>query len=1324
MKNKRKLKLICALLCCVTIFTLFSIFVFGATDDFEKSIEAFPESYKPYLRELHEQYPEWVFEPFETGLDWETVIDNEFGKKNLVSSSAASNNLKSRLAGHYNASTNTFIQMDSGFVVANRLAVEYFMDPRNFLSEDEIFQFERLSFSDKITTKDVESVLKGSFMADKNISYYDADGALVQTDKKYSEVIYEAGKTYDINPCYIASKIRNELGADGSGSVSGTNSIYPGIYNFYNIGATDGAGAITRGLKWASEGSTYGRPWNTPEKSIMGGAKYLAESYIAVGQFTGYLQKFNVNPKSSKTLYAHQYMTNVTGALSQGYTVYNAYAKVGSLYQKHVFSIPVFKNMTTENGESEYISNADSAGQDVKISISSSACNVRTGPSTANAKLTDSSGNIIQLSSGQQVKVVGKSFTDSDYYINILQYPLWVKVSFTKNGKTYEGYVPEDFIAYTSITYVGTGEYTLPLHIGENIKNKIISSNTTIANVTSSGTVEFLKAGTVNLTVYDSLGRYDVVRYNVSSSAMAAPSLTVTSYAQSLKLSAEYSDTADKYIYAVSDSSGKIILNTESTKTSYTQKSLVSGEKYTVSVKATNGVKHTPAASMLTSTKPSQVTGVSMDFSGSDAVISWTSVDKCDGYIIYGYSKSSSKYTKLGTAKSTAKSYTIKAASLIYDSYHVRAYCKNGSKYVYGAYSDASLAALTPPQKIKVSAIKTDGYTLTWDSTKGATGYNVYSLSGSEWKKLASVTNATYTATKLSPGVETAYAVSSVNGSNESEKSSTFYAITLPSTVTGFKSSSVTSSGFKLSWDKVSGAALYKLYYYQNGAYTLFGQYTAESCTFTSLKQLTEYKFKLLPTAKGDNTELDGIFSDELSVVTMPQKPTGLVSSDINSTGFTLSWTENDKADSYNVYTYDESTKKYTKLMTVKTAKAVITSLKAGTSYKLAVDCTGTCAGKSYTSDKSALITVKTNLAAPTSLAISNIKADSYKLSWAKVSGATGYNVYIKSGSKFVKKASVTTNSYTASKLTSGKADTYKVSAVYTVSGKSTEGELSSEFLAATTPAKTANLAVTPYTTSAKITWSAVTGATHYDVYIYDSGEYVLKSTVTTTSCKLTGLTAGGTYRFAVRARIELTSGSASGSKTAISTTLKPSKVTKVTVSSVTTTGHKLSWTAPKGANYYYIYRYNSSKGKYVKVASTSAKSYSFSGLSAGTTYSYIIYSAVLKDGKELSCSDKSSVFKFATLPSKVTGLKSTSVATNKVTLSWTKVSGATSYQVYYYSAAKGKYVLAGTTSKNTYTVSSLSSKTSYKFKVRAIRTVNSKNYVGAYSAVVSAKTK
>ncbi|MGN1444599.1 MAG: N-acetylglucosaminidase, partial [Acutalibacteraceae bacterium] len=377
-------------------FLLFiSVFVFtavlaspcclAADAEFEKSISSFPESYQPALRALHEKHPEWTFAPLITGLDWSSAINGEY-KDNLslvTNDSAYTDIFKSREAGDYNSTTGKYIEKDYGFVKANKLAISYYMDPRNFLTEEGIFQFEDHSFNTAITIESVEHVLKGSFMENKYISYLDQNGNTVNTNEKYSQVIYQAGKLYNANPCFLAAKIISEVGKNGSGSVSGNYGSYPGIYNFYNIGANDNpSGAISGGLKWASSGTTYQRPWNTPKKSIYGGAQYIAEKYISKGQQTGYLQRFNVNPKASYDVYTHQYMTNLSGAAIPAYSNYTAYRASGMLDLEFIFLIPVYKNMPGYTNTDGYVKAADSYNQSGAFSTANSAYNIRKGPST------------------------------------------------------------------------------------------------------------------------------------------------------------------------------------------------------------------------------------------------------------------------------------------------------------------------------------------------------------------------------------------------------------------------------------------------------------------------------------------------------------------------------------------------------------------------------------------------------------------------------------------------------------------------------------------------------------------------------------------------------------------------------------------------------------------------------------------------------------------------------------------------------------------------------------------------------------------------------
>lgn len=160
----------------------------------------------------------------------------------------------------------------------------------------------------------------------------------------YVDVIMQAAQVSGVNPYVLAAMIIQEQGSDGRGnSIKGNNSSYPGYYNYFNVGAyaANGMGAVERGLWYASQTDTYGRPWNTPEKSIIGGAQFYGENYVRAGQDTFYLKKYNVQ---GSNLYKHQYMTNVDGAASEGSIFAESYSdrlKTMSLR----FKIPVYKNM-------------------------------------------------------------------------------------------------------------------------------------------------------------------------------------------------------------------------------------------------------------------------------------------------------------------------------------------------------------------------------------------------------------------------------------------------------------------------------------------------------------------------------------------------------------------------------------------------------------------------------------------------------------------------------------------------------------------------------------------------------------------------------------------------------------------------------------------------------------------------------------------------------------------------------------------------------------------------------------------------------------------
>lgn len=319
--------------------------IYTADADFETYLasQGFPESYKPYLRDLHAKHSEWKFVAVQTGLDWNTVIENERNKqgqiKNLIwtSGSVPRYNWRETEVG-YDWTTDIWYPYDgTNWFAASRDIVAYYMDPRGYLDETYIFAFEQLSYDPAVHTQaGVEAVLAGTFMA---------NSCPVNDTRTYSAILMEAAAAYSVSPYHLASRMRQEMGATAGVNATGTSQNYPGIFNFFNVGSVDsaGGGAVNKGLAWASISGSYGRPWNSAYKAIMGGSEFIGSSYINRGQDTLYTQKFNVTNLAS--LYGHQYMTNVQAPSTESASISRAYAENGLINSALVFKIPVYQNM-------------------------------------------------------------------------------------------------------------------------------------------------------------------------------------------------------------------------------------------------------------------------------------------------------------------------------------------------------------------------------------------------------------------------------------------------------------------------------------------------------------------------------------------------------------------------------------------------------------------------------------------------------------------------------------------------------------------------------------------------------------------------------------------------------------------------------------------------------------------------------------------------------------------------------------------------------------------------------------------------------------------
>lgn len=316
----------------------------GSSDaDFESYMtkQGFPESYKPYLRKLHEQHPKWIFTAQKLGVDWNTALKEEcVVGRNLVHSSALAS-WKSMEKGAYDFNGGYWYGLDGSWVAASKEIIMYYMDPRNFLNDTYIFMFENQSYDPSYQSESgVKTILADTFMSG---SYTCPD-----TRKKYtySQTFMDAAKKSGVSPYHLASRCRNEQGVNGAPQSLGTVKGYENYFNFFDIQAyaTSTMTAAEMGCKYAkTTNPTYLLPWTNQYKSIVGGSIFLGTGYITKGQDTLYLQKFDM-VDGGNGLYYHQYMTCVFGQANEAISLKNAYSQ-DILDSAMEFKIPVYNNM-------------------------------------------------------------------------------------------------------------------------------------------------------------------------------------------------------------------------------------------------------------------------------------------------------------------------------------------------------------------------------------------------------------------------------------------------------------------------------------------------------------------------------------------------------------------------------------------------------------------------------------------------------------------------------------------------------------------------------------------------------------------------------------------------------------------------------------------------------------------------------------------------------------------------------------------------------------------------------------------------------------------
>lgn len=454
--------------------------------DANDNSSVFPDSYKQYIRNLKATHPNWIFKAVYLNLDWTSSVNIETeGTKSRIGDSAYSNNWK-RLTESQSPDYNA-----SGYVLASKKAVAYTMDPRNFLTNDLVFQFRSINEnvnSDLLSS--VEKSLSNTIMErDEYKSKYFNGSSWIDMGITYSQIIKNVGDSQNVSPLFIASRIKQETSGNiiTNPSINGKSTSYPGYFNYFNIGAYDSSsGTVSRGLALA-----YSKGWNTPQSAISGGIDNINRNYIKVGQNTVYFQKFDVNnTKEATALYSYQYMTNITAPINESIFTYSGLLNSNTLNNQFTFYIPVYENMPNEisshpDTETQKALGTDYVYLDDPTDGLPDSFKIRSSPEKED-QLGNELNNVIEVVTENESNIENKK-----KYLRIeVGTNGWDKIRLN-DGR--EGYVYQSYVKtydYTHVTSIGLDKTSSTLKVGAtlNLNTTILPTNAYIKAVSWTST--------------------------------------------------------------------------------------------------------------------------------------------------------------------------------------------------------------------------------------------------------------------------------------------------------------------------------------------------------------------------------------------------------------------------------------------------------------------------------------------------------------------------------------------------------------------------------------------------------------------------------------------------------------------------------------------------------------------------------------------------------------------------------------------------------------------------------------------------------------------
>ena len=500
----------------------------------------------------------------------------------------------------------------------------------------------------------------------------------------------------------------------------------------------------------------------------------------------------------------------------------------------------------------------------------------------------------------------------------------------------------------------------------------------------------------------------------------------------------------------------------------------------------------------------------------------WNGAPDATGYEVYqGTSPSDPHKKKIGDTKNTYFTNSNKSTGTMYK-YMVRAYSDASGKRVYGDYSDVFTTCTLPANISKISAsARGTSVTISWDKVSKATDYIVEHYVNGAWKQVGTPSSLSYKVNGITQnGVNKFRVKARRNYSGVYYNGGYTYVYAevtdIPSTETGIRSTSNTSTSNTITWNASKKAEGYEIYQWigTNDSYKLIG--TTTSTKFTNSKKssgtMYRYKVRAFNTVHGQRNE--GAYSSELTTCTLPANVSfSLCSTDVDS--ITLNWNKVSKATGYQVEMYTNGTWKT--LSTLSGTSYTASDLSQKTAYRFRVRAIRNYNYINYYGDYTEKDITIRPANTPKGLSSSVNTSSSNTITWESVNGVSGYSVYqwIGTSDSYKELGDTAYPYYTNSGKSSGTMYTYRVKAYY-VSDNVMQYSKPAQLVTCTLPANVTVKTAKRSGSNISLAWNKVSKATGYEIYVKSGSSW--KKLTTTSGKSYTAKNLSGTKTFRIRA--------------------------------------------------------------------------------------------------------------------------------------------------------------------------------------------------------------